>query len=794
MVDAAEGGDVEDTWKHDPVLALLLPEFAAGGGSRFRIGGAQAAKAAVSGDPVKAMSLVFEGTLVRADIVPEAERRLVALKLGFPRMPATTARIVLQGFGDDMPHEDVLDVFASHGLSLAMRRLSHERDFVEINRRAAGWGLALAEAGGARAKMISERFAAIAAWLRARRGGRAKAIDSMMPGRGLFFHWWDCFRRLGLLGLADPGPELFRGSKIGPGAEARIVVDRLQHRERSGAFYVKRLASQGVEVRRDAVAKVLARWGVGGWNCRFTSNLSRLESEEPGGRDDQESEPAASAPRRRLVERKFLYLLDGWRSHPATLSAPGLPALWAYLDELAIVPELERMGLAEPVGKDRYSWLELLMFDIARRFHGVATAGAACESGFAELAWFARLYAPPCDDTLLDGLAKMSEAQAAGLRKWLVDRLAQLGLSDGRRIAFDFHQIDLDAQLARLRGFGKGPSPKKKLCWEGFRPHIAWDVENGTLLAAEFRKGSARGTTTVRRFASDNLMPTFQGLFEEVYIDSEYTGTDVWSFILSEDGMGAALTACLRQNSLVRRLRDKFLARSDGKPGFWRHYDDDHCFSSETFPIQWEITTPKGGARRLRLACVVKKNIHTGSLRCFGSSKPRTGSEDILRDYSSRWTVENGIKDLVASYFLDKCPGMRPHAVDTHFLITTICRSIYRMVERDIGEDLVNPDGTVMTLDRMRDTLFRQGSATLDNTGDSLRVTLLNPYRVRQSSLLRRWFAKIAERHAAGLGILGGMRLEFLLQPPRGKEYRNSGKRGEIPAPKKSGGGGKNTT
>jgi hypothetical protein len=154
---------------------------------------------------------------------------------------------------------------------------------------------------------------------------------------------------------------------------------------------------------------------------------------------------------------------------------------------------------------------------------------------------------------------------------------------------------------------------------------------------------------------------------------------------------------------------------------------------------------------------------------------------EILRDYSSRWTVENAIKDLVASYFLDKCPGTRPHAVDVHFLITTICRAIYRMIERDIGEGIANPDGTVMTLDRMRDTLFRQGGARLANTGDSLVVSLLNPYRVRQTCVLKSWFAKLAARHEDGLDILGGMKLEFRLQPPRGKEYRNSGGREKFP-------------
>jgi len=773
MFDSADATP-NDAWRHDPFIGLLEPELADCGGSSFRLSGSEAAAVAAAGDPLCALRTVFTEGILRDGINPETERRIVALKLGFPRMPGTTASLVMKGFGVAVDSRDVLDVYASHGLSRHTDGFARLWNFERIGRRAAGLAAALAAPGGDASRQFAARYEAIMSWLGTARGRRSAMLAALPIKRSLFFHWWGSFRRLGLLGLADPGPELFRRSKIGPAQEARIVIDRLQHPDRSDSFYVERLAAQTIHVKRNAVDKVFARWDLGSWSPAFASDLQRLETTEWSGPEPLPETPCQPPPR--LAEELFARVLGGAADHPLPVAAPGLFVLWGYIEALGLQPLLAAMGLASPQGRERYSWLDLLLFDIGRRFLGVATLTAACEREGPELPWFAHLYAPPCNDTVLQGLARVSEGQVAQIRAWLVERLAQLGLGSGRRLALDFHQIDLDVQLERLRCFGKGPSPKKKLCWAGFRPHIAWDVDNGTLLVAEFRKGSARGTTTVRRFIGDYILPVFKGLFETVYLDSEYTGKDVWTFVLDpRDGMGATLTACLRQNSLVKRARDAFLADNEGSADFWTRYDDKHEFTTRTFPLTWPCEHGDGKVDELRLNCVVKRNVLNGRLRVFGSSREPVTSAEILRDYSSRWTIENAIKDLVASYFMDSCPGTDPHHVDIHFLVTTICRTLYRMVEKDLGDQLLNPDGTRKTLDRMRDLLFRQGAATLVRHDNHLLVRFLNSYRVKATNMLRNWFETVSERHRHGIALLGGLGLRFELQPPRGPEYKNTG-------------------
>jgi hypothetical protein len=318
--------------------------------------------------------------------------------------------------------------------------------------------------------------------------------------------------------------------------------------------------------------------------------------------------------------------------------------LWCYLEELGIFPVLQAMGLTGGGEEKGYSWFDLLLLDIARTFYGIASYSKACEHQELSLALFSHLLALPCNDSFLNGLASVSEEQIRVLRRWLVKRGKELGILEGKRVAMDFHQIDRDVRIAELRNFGKGPSPKKKLCYNGFRPHIAWDLETGCLMVAEFRKSSARGTSTIQRFTNDYLMPDFHDLFECVYIDSEYTGKDVWEFIMEPNGMNAHLTACLKQNPFVKRARDAFLNGHAQRDDFWKYYDDEHVYADGTFPLVWPESTDTSEQSEhaltpFRLNCVVKKNLKTGSYRCFGSSRSIESPLALLDDYSSSSTV-----------------------------------------------------------------------------------------------------------------------------------------------------------
>ena len=154
----------------------------------------------------------------------------------------------------------------------------------------------------------------------------------------------------------------------------------------------------------------------------------------------------------------------------------------------------------------------------------------------------------------------------------------------------------------------------------------------------------------------------------------------------------------------------------------------------------------------------------------------------MLDDYRHRWTVENVIKDLVHSYYLDCCPGTGPHAVDVHFLVVSICRVLYAMIARDLGEFLRNPDGTAKGLGRMRQDLFSAGCGHLQLHDDVLEIRFDQAFTVPLTNALRSWYELLQRRHRNGVGWLGGLHVRYRLRPPHGEEHRNALKKVPLPA------------
>ncbi len=717
----------------------------------------------------------FKNKVVNNFVDISVERKLYTLKRGFNSLPATKATKIINGFGYNLTKEQVLQIFASYGLTRDLKPLAEKYDFIDINRRVEQLDrLTKEKSDYEELEKTHGRYLAIRNYLLAQRGSRETVIKNSGMGHGLFFYFWKSFKEYGLLGLVIKGKQSFRESKIGLENEARIVIDKIQHPERKEAYYIQQLKYKGTRIERSVISKILTRWEVDQYRSNFVSNLERLEKvPELEKQEEQIESKDLKAKPVRHVFSKFILHLKSLKRNDIYIDAPGLLVLWVYLEKLEIFPMLYKMGLTSTT--KGYCWFELFLLNIARIFYGISSYSRTCTHQEPSLALFSQVVWPPCNDSFLNGLAMITEKQAFELQKWLVRRLKDLGHIRGRRLAFDFHHIDLDVELGKLRGFGKGPSPKKKVCYNGFRPHIAWDIETGTVIVTEFRKASVRGTGTFSRFVNDFILPVFKGLFETVYIDSEYTGKHVWNFILSpEAGMDAELVACLKQNSFVRKGRDDFLFSQQGDDGFWIYYDDEHVYSSKTFELKWDYVNPKTKkVNQFVLYCVVKKNIHSGRLRCFGTSSKALSSKEILGSYSKRWVIENGIKDLIVSYFLDKCPGTNPHNVNVHFLTVSFCKQLYRMMQEDLVDFIINVDGSIKTLQSMRELLFRQGSAKVRLNKDTIEVHFLNSFKPEVNYHLDKFYQMINKKASSGLGILGGLKLKYFLTTSLGENNSN---------------------
>ena len=717
-------------------------------------------------DIVGAVKSYLGESLINQFVDTETERKIIALKTGFPSLPATTCSTIINGFGENLSSQDILNIYASYGLIREMKELRNKFDFVELNRRITGFALILKDKS--KQEEFIRRCNAVHFYEQAVSGQQESVIRQSGIKRSLFFHYWKRFSEYGLTGLADTGKEIFRNNKIGMENEAKIVITKLEYPERTNISFVDMLKTKGIKTTSSSISMIFKRWEIKKFKSEFIDNLKRLEI---GPTEEKREKLHSSANPVRYVDQAYLGSLRGMNKYGMPTDSPGLFLLWTYIEKLGVFPVLEHMGLTVPENKKGYSWLDLLLLNIGRIFYGISSYSATCEHPEESIAFFAGLLQTPSNDSFLKGLGgKITEKQVYKLRQWLVQRAYDLGLIEMEKAAFDFHQIDMDVNFDRLRKFGKGPSPKKRICYNGFRPHIAWDIGTGCLIAAEFRKSSARGTTTAIPFVKDFIPSEIYDCFETIYVDSEYTGKNLWEFILAPDGINADITACLKQNKFVKKFRNRFLDKNKNNPGFWKFYDDKHVYTSKSFTLKWEKKTAKND---FKLKCVVKKNINNGKLRCFGTSKHQLNPTEILDDYSSRWVVENGIKDLITSYFLDNCPGTGPHLVDIHFLIVSMCRILYKMIELDMGKDIRNHDGTTKTMARMRNILFKQGAGTIFFKNGIFEIKFQNCYSPAMTKMLNRLFLKTGVAKGTRLELLGNQKLKLSMRIPFGEEHKN---------------------
>lgn len=731
---------------------------------------------------LKVAAQYFDNKILNQFTNTLAERKIYSLKMGFPGLPATKMATIIAGFGYNFTKHQILELFESYGQTRDIKHLREHFDFMDINRRIEQLNKLINEQSYVPGvEKVHQRYLAMREYLLAPKSQRNKIIAQSGLRRGIFFYFWKSFTLYGFLGLIDKTQSGFRESKIGFENEAKIIIDKIQHPQRKEAYYVEQLSYKGTKVDRSSIAKILSRWQVNKFQSQFISNLARLEQsyEDHIPQDHKEVKDV-----HRYVFSRFIENFAGLKKRPLYIDAPGLFVLWIYLERIGIFEQLTRMQLA--TNENGFCWFDYFLLNIGRIFYGISTYSKTCIQEEPSLRLFCMFEKLPCNDSLLNGLGSIAEEKLFDLQKWLINRLKQLGFIQGKRLAFDFHQIDLDVEFDKLRGIGQGPSPKKKICYNGFRPHICWDIDTGTIIVTEFRKASARGCSTFQRFVKDFLLIPLNDLFEKVYIDSEYTGKDVWNFILNkESGMGASLVACLKQNKFIIKNRDIFLAECQHEENFWHYYDDDHVFSSKTFELKWQYTSPNLESNcEFRLFCVVKKNIKNGKLRCFGTSVSGLSSKQILDDYSLRWSIENAIKDLVSSYYLDKCPGTKPYLINVHFFCVSFCKQLYRMIQNDLGQFVMNMDGSLKTLHTMRELLFRQGSAELKLNGDTLEVHFLNDFSSKVANQLNSFYQRMNDLAKSGLDIIGGLKVKFFLKTNWSENSTNGLKKEKLEAAK----------
>jgi len=307
-------------------------------------------------------------------------------------------------------------------------------------------------------------------------------------------------------------------------------------------------------------------------------------------------------------------------------------------------------------------------------------------------------------------------AQIHALRCDLISRAKELELIEGKKIAFDFHFKRFFGSHGKEKGLGKGPDKAGNMV-AGFRPHVTWDLVANTVLSMNYYHGGVRAPGILEQYCEEQIFPLIDPrAIQEIYMDSEYTKEASLQYFKQHRCPNGDVFLCLKKNKQIKKLIAPALDSSEG----WEKY------GKEDLVKAIDVTLPK---TRLPLRIVILKDLETGkNIRCFGSTNTSLKSTDMLQKYRYRWLIENGLKDLVYSYFLDEMYGSDPQKVEFEFYCTLVSRLSYEYFLKELGGEYYHQqNGNKTTLQKMRNLFFEKRNFTLEQTSDDhLVMTILD--------------------------------------------------------------------
>ena len=519
--------------------------------------------------------------------------------------------------------------------------------------------------------------------------------------------------------------------------ELSIILQKLRHPNCSAQEIVKVLK---LRCSRYAVNRVFSRWALTDKN-RPPVALDQFCSVE--AMDDKPFMPVktvyhlyseTSLLECRRINRQFEQLCTKMHTHAYQLCDPGPLLLAPFVNDLGIVQAMESYGPPRLRGKDLSNLALLNVFRILggyRRINHLSDnrdRSVALASGLGMFGSRSRYY----EDTL-----EFKFDQIHFLRCDLISRAKELDLIQGQKIAFDFHFKKFFGAHSKEKGLGKGPDKAGNLV-PGFRPHVTWDLVANTILSMNYYHGGVRAPGIMEQYCEEQIFPLFDPrAIQEIYMDSEYTKKASLQYFKQDRCPNGDVFLCLKKNKQIKKLIEPALASEDG----WEKRDK----QDEVKSI--DVTLPK---TRLPLRIVILRDLETGkSIRCFGTTNTRLKPTDMLEKYRYRWLIENGLKDLVYSYFLDEIYGSDPQKVEFEFYCAMVARLTYEYFLKELGgEHFRRQDGNKTTLQKMRNLFFEKRNFTLEqNSDNNFVLTILD---TSGNDLEQRVAAMLAERMEQG--------------------------------------------
>jgi hypothetical protein len=522
----------------------------------------------------------------------------------------------------------------------------------------------------------------------------------------------------GVWGLVDLVQNTKQGEKISPELELMIIEQRLMDPQLSTGKMIKKL---DLKCSQANVQKIYNRWGLARFNQQVV--LRGVISQPPPQKEDIEQESVLSARKKSAkslfpdliqeanlkVDRLFLDLVNSISYRSVSVSNPGAIITAAFLDQLGVVEALHTYG---PLTYRGTKMTNNIIVNTLRIIAGFPTINDFGQNSDRSVAIGAGLSLSPKKSRYYESLDQLRFHHLQKLRNDASCRARELGIIEGKEIAFDYHCSPSHSRFPTDKLITKSPDKNQNMIY-AHRPQIIWDSITNSIINIAYCEGSSRAPSALYKFCEENLFKIIDpNAIAEIYADSEYTGEKQLMYLTIRSQ--SDITMCLKQNPKIKRWKEETIRKQQ-----WQNYEDNYQIVSQDF-ILAETAKP--------FRFVVKRNIETNEVRCFGSTHADYSPAKILNLYHIRWPVESGLKDLVENYYLDKATGTSPEKVEAHYYCVMLARLTIDYFLSVLGEQKwKGPQDWGCVLSTIRTSIFSNQNCQLSvNEDGDLEITFLD--------------------------------------------------------------------
>jgi hypothetical protein len=564
--------------------------------------------------------------------------------------------------------------------------------------------------------------------------------------RPTFYKYLNRFRLWGPWGLLDwlqPG----RGQDaVSKELELRVIEEKLEH---PGLSLDSLMARLKLKCSTTAIFGILKYWDLtdktrtpvrlrGYWTDEEKKVVSLL-------RTAKEAAEEGKFQISRKLNGHFIHLLDRLKTRSFAVCDPGPIILAQFVDDFGVCEALQLYGPKRESGREITN---LVLLNIFRILAGYETIGYLGNNGDRSVALAAGVGIFPGRTALYDGFTDLKFSHLQALRNDAAARARDLGLIRGERIAQDFHFKEFYGKNPDLEEIGSGPNSSGEIC-PGYRPHVIWDVDTDVLVNIAFCNGSSRATTLVREFCEKNLYPILdRDAIREIYMDSEYTSFQVINYFVVDEFSQTDVIMCLKRNYKIDLLVKEILSLEE-----FENFGEEYEIAGRRFQLS---------ALNKELHLVVKRNKKTGDIRSFGTTLKDLSNKALLERYRFRWPIENGLKDLIRSYFIDHILGKDPEKIETNFYCVQVARLTYENFLQSMDPKFVRDSkGYKRTLATFRYLLFGKHNCRIRKNEDNLVLTYLDMEQGELQIALQELLHKRRIRGLNRVSWWGGLGLEI---------------------------------